>query len=143
VKSFVLDASVAAKWMLPAKDELLRAEAFRLLDAYEAAEVNLLVPDIFWPECGNIVWKAVRQGRLPRADAELAVQLLLNRKILTISSPELLPEALSIALNFRRSVSDSLYVALAVHTRKEFITADEKLANAMAAQFPIKWLGVF
>jgi predicted nucleic acid-binding protein len=143
VKSFVLDASVAAKWMLPAKGELLRAEAFRLLDAYEAAEVSLLVPDIFWPECGNIVWKAVRQGRLPRADAELAIQLLLNRKILTISSPELLPEALSIAFNFSRSVYDSLNVALAVHTKKELITADEKLAHAMAAQFPIKWLGAF
>jgi len=143
MKSFVLDASVAAKWMLPAKGELFRGEAFRLLDAYEAAEVSLLVPDIFWPECGNIVWKSVRQGRLPSADAELAVQLLLDRKIPTISSVELLPEALSIAFNFSRSVYDSLYVALAAQTKKELITADEKLANAMAAQFPIKWLGAF
>jgi len=143
LKSFVLDANVAAKWMLPAKGELLRAEAFRLLDAYEAAEVNLLVPDIFWPECGNIVWKAVRQSRLPRTDAELAILLLLQRKIPTIASPELLPTATSIAFNFGRSVYDSLYVALASQTKKELITADEKLANAMAAQFPIKWLGAF
>ena len=64
--SFVLDASVAAKWMLPAKDELLRPEAYRLLDAYGAGEVSLVVPDVFWAECGNIVWKAVRQlGREP------------------------------------------------------------------------------
>jgi len=143
MKSFVLDASVAAKWMLPVKSELLRAEAFCLLDAYEAAEVSLLVPDIFWPECGNIVWKAARQGRLPRADAESAVQILLDRKIPTISSSELLPEALAIAFNFGRSVYDSLYVSLAAHTKNELITADEKLANAMAAQFPIKWLGTF
>ena len=54
MKSFVLDASVAAKWMLPARDERLRAEAFRLLDGYEAADLNFVVPDTFWPECGNI-----------------------------------------------------------------------------------------
>ena len=129
--------------MLPAKGELLRAEAFRLLDAYEAAEVNLLVPDIFWAECGNIIWKAVRQSRLPRSDAELAILLMLQRKIPTIASTELLVTATSIAFNFDRSVYDSLYVALASQTKKELITADERLANAMAAQFPIKWLGAF
>lgn len=143
MKSFVLDPSVAAKWMLPAKGELLRAEAFRLLDGYEAANLSLLVPDIFWPEVGNVVWKAVRQGRLPRADAESAIQLLLNRNLPTISSAEILPEALAIAFNFGRSVYDGLYVSLAAHTKNELITADEKLANAMAAHFPIKWLGTF
>lgn len=143
MKSFVLDASVAAKWMLPAKGELLRAEAFRLLDAYEAAEINLLVPDIFWPECGNIIWKAVRQNRLPRSDAELAILLMLQRKIPTVASTELLPTVTSLAFNFDCSVYDSLYVALASQTKKELITADERLASAMAAQFPIKWLGAF
>ena len=143
MKSFVLDASVAAKWMLPARDERLRAEAFRLLDGYEAADLNFVVPDTFWPECGNIAWKAVRQGRLPRADAESAIQLVLNRNLPTVSSAELLPEAVAIAFNFGRSVYDSLYVSLAAHTRNELITADEKLANAMAAHFPVKWLGTF
>jgi predicted nucleic acid-binding protein len=143
MKTIVLDASVAAKWMLPAKGELLRAEAFRLLDAYEAAAVSLLVPDIFWPECSNIVWKAARHGRLPRADAESGIQILLNRKIPTVSSSELLPEALAIAFNFGRSVYDSLYVSLAAYTKNELVTADEKLASAVAAQFPVKWLGAF
>ena len=143
MKSFVLDASVAAKWMLPAKNEPLRPEAFRLLDAYEAAEVSPLVPDIFWPECGNIMRKAVRQGRVPRTEGEAAIELLLNRRIPTISSSELLLEAMAIALNFGRSVYDSLYVSLAAQTKNELITADEKLANTMAAQFPVKWLGAF
>ncbi|HEV2401237.1 MAG TPA: type II toxin-antitoxin system VapC family toxin [Candidatus Sulfotelmatobacter sp.] len=141
MRSFVLDASVAAKWMLPAKDELLRTEAFRLLDAYEAGEINLVVPDIFWPECGNLLWKAVRQNRCPRADAELALLLLVRRKIPTLPSSEVLSQALSIAVNFNRPVYDSLYVALAAVTKNDLITADERLANALAARFPIKWLG--
>jgi len=139
--SFVLDASVAAKWMLPAKGELLRLEAFRLLDAYGSGDVNLIVPDVFWAECGNIVWKAVRQRRLDRVDAEQAIVSLMRRNIPTIPSLELLQKAVSIAFDFDCAVYDCLYVALAVESKKQLITADERLANALAARFPVKWLG--
>jgi predicted nucleic acid-binding protein len=139
--SFVLDASVAAKWMLPAKEELLRPEAFRLLDAYGSGDVNLIVPDVFWAECGNIVWKAVRQRRLDRVGAEQAIVSLMRRNIPTIPSLELLQKAVSIAFDFDRAVYDCLYVALAVESKKQLITADERLANALAARFPVKWLG--
>jgi predicted nucleic acid-binding protein len=143
VTSFVLDASVAAKWMLPAKAELLRPEAYRLLDAYGAGNINLVVPDIFWAECGNIVWKAVRQQRFGRDEAEIAILSMMNRSIPTVSSATLLPKAVSIAFDFGRSVYDCLYVALAVRSRIQLITADERLANALAAHLPVKWLGAF
>ena len=141
--TFVVDASVAAKWMLPAKEELLRQEAYRLLDAYGAGEINLLVPDIFWAECGNIVWKAVRQKRFSRVEGELAITSMLRRSIPTISSASLLPEALPIAFQYGRSLYDCLYVALAVQSDRELITADERLANALAAYLPVKWLGAY
>lgn len=141
--SFVLDASVAAKWMLPAKGELLRLEAFHLLDDYSIGEVDLIVPDIFWAECGRIVWKAVRQERLGRADAEEAISSLMRRNLPTIPSAKLLQEAVSIAFDFGRSVYDCLYVALASQSKRQLITADERLANALAARFPVKWLGAF
>lgn len=141
--SFVVDASVAAKWMLPAKGELLRREAFRLLDSYGDGETSLLVPDIFWAECGNVVWKAVRQRRFSPVDAELAILSMMRRSIPTVSSVNLLPEALPIAFNFGRSVYDCLYVALAVQSETQLITADERLANALAAYLPVKWLGTF
>jgi predicted nucleic acid-binding protein len=134
VTSLVVDASVAAKWMLSAQGELLRQEVFQLLDAYGAGEVSLLVPDIFWAECGNIVGKAVRQQRLSPVDADLAMlvhdapahpdHFVANR----------LPEALPIAFNVGRSVYDCLYVAGAVQSETQFITADERLANALAAR---------
>lgn len=139
--SFVLDASVGAKWMLPAKGELLRLEAFQLLDAYAAGEVDLIVPDIFWAECGNIIWKAVRQQRIDRSVAELEIQSLMRRNIFTVSSSKLLLDAVSIAFDFGRSVYDCLYVALAAQEKQPLITADERLANALAAHYPVKWLG--
>jgi predicted nucleic acid-binding protein len=141
VTSFVLDASVAAKWILPAVNERLRAEAFQVLDSYAAGEFELLVPDIFWAECGNVAWKAVRQERLTRADAELALTSMLRLDFPTFSSSKLLADALPIAFSFGRAVYDSLYVALALQSKTQLITADERLANALAAKLPVKWLG--
>jgi predicted nucleic acid-binding protein len=46
-----------------------------------------------------------------------------------------------IATAFQRTVYDALYVALAVTSKAQFVTADERLANAMAAHLPVKWLG--
>jgi predicted nucleic acid-binding protein len=50
-------------------------------------------------------------------------------------------EAFAIATKFDRTFYDSLYVALAVDFKAELVTADERLANALAAYFPVKWLG--
>jgi len=41
------------------------------------------------------------------------------------------------------SVYDSMYVALALVSKADLITADERLAYALAAHLPMKWLGYF
>jgi predicted nucleic acid-binding protein len=55
----------------------------------------------------------------------------------------LLIQALRIAVTFERSFYDSLYVALAMSTKTELITADERLVNALGSRFPVRWLGAF
>jgi len=141
VKTFVVDASVAAKWCLPEKDEPLVSQARRLLEAYTSAEIALIVPDLFWPELGNILWKAVRRGRLSSNDAHSAIELLLALKIPTYLCSDFLPETLHLALSYGRTFYDGLYATLAQHSSVELITADERLANALAAHLPVKWLG--
>jgi predicted nucleic acid-binding protein len=141
--ALVLDASVATKWAIPSAKETLTAEAVQLLKRYTDGDINFIVPDVFWAEVGSVLWKGIRQRRWSQAVAERAAWEIRGRNFFTVSSQELLPEALSIAFVHDRSVYDCLYVALAIRFKIEMITADEKLANAMAARLPVKWLGAF
>ena len=141
MNTYVIDGSVAAKWVLPANGETLTREALELLRRYAAGDVRFVVPDLFWAEFGNILWKAVRQRRLRTASAETAIRAMRDRNFPTVSSHTLLVEAFAIATAFDRAVYDALYVALAITSKSQLITADERLANALAAHLPIKWLG--
>ena len=141
MSTVVLDACVAAKWWLPAPREALRPEALSLLERYAEGEIRFIVPDLFWLELGNIFWKARRQGRCSRSLADSAITETRDRSFPTISSAELLADAFAIAVDFDRTVYDSVYVALAVAVNGELVTADERLANALATYFPVKWLG--
>ena len=139
----VLDASVAVKWAVPSGKETLTTESLQLLKRYTDGEINFIVPDVFWAEVGNVLWKGVRLRRWPQTVAESAASGMRERNFFTVSSLTLLPEALKIALFHDRSVYDCLYVALAIQFKTEMITADERLANALAARLPVKWLGAF
>jgi predicted nucleic acid-binding protein len=141
--ALVLDASVAVKWAVPSAEETLAVESIHLLKRYTDGDLNFIVPDVFWAEVGNVLWKGVRQRRWAQAVAERAASEMRNRNFFTVSSLDLLAEALKIAVANDRSVYDCLYVALAIRFKIEMITADERLANALAARLPVKWLGAF
>jgi predicted nucleic acid-binding protein len=139
----VLDASVAIKWAMPLAREPLTEESLRLLRRYVDGEVEFIVPDVFWPEVGNVLWKGARQRRWRQDKAEAVAADMQARDFTTVSSLGLLPEALKIAFAHDRAIYDCLYVALAVQSKANLMTADERLANALAARFPVKWLGAF
>jgi predicted nucleic acid-binding protein len=141
VSAYVLDASVAAKWFLPPGDETLVQESLDLLDGYGRGSVRLMVPDLFWPEFGNILWKAARLGRISIETAEDALLALTQQSLPTSPSLPLLSDAFAITTRFQCTVYDCLYVALAVSSGRPLVTADERLANSLAAHFPVRWLG--
>jgi predicted nucleic acid-binding protein len=141
VSLIVVDASVAVKWFLPEEGETLVSQAVALLDAYDDDQARFVVPDLFYVETASAIWKAVRAGRVSRAFGDQSLVLLMQREFPTVPTLKLLDRAFQIAADYGRTVYDSLYVALAVHTCAQLITADERLANALAARFPVKWLG--
>jgi predicted nucleic acid-binding protein len=131
LKRVVVDASVAAKWALPNAQEPLTDEARDVLQ----------VPDLFWAEVGAVLSKALRQNRIGEQAARDALQDLLLHNFPSIRSRALIADATKIAISYRRTVYDCLYVALAVRAKAELITADERLVNALGSRFPVRWLG--
>jgi len=140
-RRIVVDASVAVKWLDLFAHEPLVSQAFKLLELRTQRNIEMLVPDLFWPEVGNILWKAVRKNECKPEDAHTGLALLEDQALQTVASLPLVHPALKIAIDYGRSLYDSVYVALAHTSSTELITADEKLANALAAHLPVKWLG--
>jgi len=142
LKGVVLDASVAAKWVLPSALEPHSGNALRILDDYTRKKLEIVVPDLFWAELGNLLWKAVRTGRLNIADAAAGLRKVTVNPFVTISTFSLLDSALAIANESGRSFYDCLYVALADSSSIDFVTADEKLVNALGPRYPVRWLAL-
>ena len=116
-------------------------ESVRLLNEYTSDLTPLAVPDLFWPEMGSIFWKAVRNRRMSGQSADEALQSLSELQLPTFPSYPLLRDAFTIAARFQCTVYDCTYVALAIASERPLVTADERLANTLAAHFPVRFLG--
>ena len=141
MKRFVLDASVAVKWFLPAEREQYLPEAENLFSLYERSAVQFLVPDVFWLEVANVFWKTVRRGFWTATEARAALDETYNLQFDSIQSRHLLSLAYTIATDFGRTLYDSVYIAVAMSENCEVLTADQRLANATASKLPVRWIG--
>lgn len=141
MKLSVVDASVVVKWLPVFKQEPLVLEALNLLQKWQQGSVDLLAPDLLWIETANVHWRAVRQNRCSRTEAQMSLAGLQVYRLPTLPTEKLVDEALRIALMYGRTAYDSVYVALANSVNAPLITADEKLANAVGGSFLVKWLG--
>ncbi len=122
--SLIVDASVAAKWLLAEADS---DKAAALFQAWTAERIGLLAPEILPAEVCSALWKRVMRGFLPAGEAVRLQSQFNNLGIPLRPIGELVAVAFDLALRFRHSVYDGLYLALARETGAEFVTADEKL----------------
>jgi predicted nucleic acid-binding protein len=141
LSSFVLDASVAVKWWLPAVDEPLVDTARWLFEQHRNGRIEFIGPDLLWPEVGSVLHKAVRRGRITSKQAERSLDEFLDSGVTLEPSAPLLRAAFLIASGANQSVYDAIYVALAMSLDRPLLTADRRLVNALGAQFPVRWLG--
>jgi predicted nucleic acid-binding protein len=133
----VVDASVAAKWLVV---EALSAEALALLESGN----ELVAPELFWAEVGNILWKKARAGDLTDTEAIKRFDSLRSMQIRTVPNSLVGREAVELALATGRTVYDAVYLAIAVREGCRFVTADERLVNALAGtphRAHVVWLG--
>ena len=121
----VVDASVAAKWLLP---EVGTQAALELQEGPD----QLFAPDLIRLEvAGSItrrVWVENAKERLSPADAETRCdkwfQILERATVSLIPECELLPEAVKLSVAIKQTLPDCLYLAAARHLGAGLITAD-------------------
>ena len=75
------------------------------------------------------------------ADARQILGEFRSLSIATTLNATLLEDAYGLAVTHGRTVYDSLYLALSEREGCQFVTADERFANAVATAFPsVVWL---
>jgi len=136
----VIDASVGIKLFL--RESLSdRAEALfnRLADDPPA---QFYVPDLFFIECANILWKYVRRFGYPASSASEDARALQRLRLRSVSTAELIGDALRFGLAHGLTAYDACYLALAHRLDVPLITADERLVQALrTTPHDVQWLG--
>jgi predicted nucleic acid-binding protein len=139
---YVVDASVAIKlFVLEPLSERVDA-----LFAYLAQDppARFYVPDLLFVECANILWKYVRRFDYPAENAREDMANLRALALQTISTADLIVDALDTALAHEITAYDACYVALAWHLDVPLLTADEALVRKLVGTaYDVRWLGNF
>ena len=137
--SLVVDSSIAIKWFVP---EPYSTEARSILDDYQTGSLSLLAPDLINAEFGNIVWKKRQFHGLDAIDAQAVIDEYRKVTFTLTSTSVLLEDAYRLATTHRRTVYDMLYLALSIRKNCKFVTADERMVNAIGSLFPnMIWVG--
>ena len=126
---YVIDASVGIKLFI---FESLTEQAHGLF-ARAAADpaTRLIVPDLFYVECANVLRKHVRLFGYPVRKAREDIKSLRSFNLLSVPTAELVEESFSIALEHDITDYDACYVALAERKKVSLVTADKGLVRKL------------
>lgn len=130
---FVLDNSVAMRWLLRDGSEERLAYADAVLALMERTEGDAVVPGI-WPlEAANVIVRAQAKGLVTEARASAFIGLIEEMFITVDSSTaaRALGDTLQLARRFGLSAYDAAYLELALREGIPLATLDAALREAM------------
>lgn len=133
MKKFVLDASVALRWIL---DKRMPPYAQRMQRLIGREEAQPVVPNLWHLEMGDGVVMAERRKVLDRGSAARAFALLeqMAAKVNTDSSLDFPGRrAVAAARQYHITVYDAVYLVLAIHLGLALATLDSQLEKAAEA----------
>jgi predicted nucleic acid-binding protein len=125
---FVVDASIAAGWLLPDEASAIADALGQQLEDEEAR-----VPDLFWHEARNLIVLACRRGRLTSDNLFLALNKLAKLPLRTMGPGDPI-EVAQLALKHELTAYDAAYLALALCERRPLATLDRELRAAASAE---------
>ncbi len=124
-RQLVLDASAGIKLFV-------REEHSGAIEGLLSDETLVLhVPDLFFIECTNVLWKKVTRGGYDVRDAMRAISKMGALAPQVTSTGQLALAAFQIADTLGISAYDACYVALAASLSITLVTADNRLANKL------------
>jgi predicted nucleic acid-binding protein len=126
-ETFVLDCSVAAKWVLPEPD---REPALALFERYASGDVLLIAPDLLLTEFASLISKRARRKQISAAQARGAFALMSKCAPQLVETRPLLQRALNLSLERQLSLWDCVYLALALERSCAMLTADLRLVRS-------------
>jgi len=125
----VLDTSVGIK--LCVQEPLSDAAESLIATMAEKPHTRQYVPDLFFVECANVLWKYVIRYGYSRKDATQSLLDLYSLDLVPIPTQTVVPVALEIAVDLSISVYDACYVATSDLVDAPLVTADKRLANKL------------
>ena len=122
---FVVDASVAVKWLI---DERLSDRAAQLLEK----NTPLAAPELLYVEAANALWAIARRGHISAGDVRDALDLLADAPLtVPASMKQLMAGAARLAIDLDHPVYDCIYLALAIQEQRPVITADHRFYDVV------------
>ena len=129
IEACVVDASVGIKLFVEEDDSAQADRLFQQLE--EQPDSRFYVPDLFFVECANILWKYVRHFGYPAENARQDVADLRALALLSVSTADLIVSGLELALEYKITAYDACYAALAQQNQIPMITADRPLSQKL------------
>ncbi len=127
--NYVIDASVGIKLFVVEDLSEVADQLFDQLTAEPPAQ--FYVPDLFFIECTNILWKYVWRFDYPAENARQDVIDLRDLALTTVSTADLIKPALELALKYNITAYDASYVTLAEQLALPLVTADTTLVGKL------------
>ena len=122
---FVVDASVAVKWLVAEDDA-------DIADRLAASGQELHAPRLMASEAANVLWRKARVGEIERPEARAGMALLTDMPVRWNDDETVGADAVRLALALDHPVYDCMYLALAYRIGATVVTADRRFVTAVA-----------
>ena len=122
---FVVDASVAVKWLVVEEDTDIAQEL-----ATSGQELH--APHLMASEVANALWRKARMGEIERRTAGILLANVPDMPVRWGADEIVSADAVRLALAFDRPIYDCVYLALAHRIGAVMLTADLRFANSLA-----------
>ncbi len=125
----VVDTSVCIKYFI---SDPLTPKVNQLFDHFANPQAEIFVPDLFYIECANALWKYVRARMYTAAEVQVDLATIKAFPLRVVSTAELMADAVTIGLTYGITAYDASYAALSQQAGATLLTLDGKLMKALS-----------